>query len=149
MFIVNVEGAIRKNDKWLIIERSKKEEHAGGLLSLVGGKVDIVGDASDILERTVKREILEEVGVNIKDNFNYVHSTSFAIDAGENVVNIVFLCEYESGEAFPKSPDEVEEVLWLTTEEILCHPKSPIYLKDSIKRAETLIQIHKNSTFAE
>ncbi|KAF0816138.1 MutT/Nudix family protein [Bacillus sp. ZZV12-4809] len=28
MFIVNVEGAIRKNDKWLIIERSKKEEHA-------------------------------------------------------------------------------------------------------------------------
>ena len=37
MFIVNVEGAIRKNDKWLsIIERSKKEEHAGGLLSLVG-----------------------------------------------------------------------------------------------------------------
>lgn len=28
MFIVNVEGAIRKEHKWLIIERSKKEEHA-------------------------------------------------------------------------------------------------------------------------
>jgi 8-oxo-dGTP diphosphatase len=144
MFIVNVEGAIRKNDKWLIIERSKKEEHAGGLLSLVGGKVDIEGNRSDILERTVKREILEEVGVKIKDNLNYVHSTSFVTDAGENVVDIVFLCEYESGEAFPKSPDEVEEVLWLTTKEILNHPKSPIYLKDSIKRAETVISIHKS-----
>ncbi|ENJ6135574.1 hypothetical protein AB1Z82_001697 [Bacillus cereus] len=54
MFIVNVEGAIRKNDKWLVIKRSKKEEHAGGWLSLVGGKLDIEGNFSDILERTVK-----------------------------------------------------------------------------------------------
>ncbi|MBU7592861.1 NUDIX hydrolase [Metabacillus halosaccharovorans] len=139
MFIVNVEGAIRKNDKWLIIERSKNEEHAGGLLSLVGGKVDIEGNSSDILERTVKREILEEVGVNIKDRLTYVHSTSFVTDSGENVVDIVFLCEYDSGEAFPKSPVEVEEVLWLTTKEVLDHPNSPIYLKESIIHAEELI----------
>ncbi|WP_342505088.1 NUDIX domain-containing protein [Sporosarcina sp. FSL K6-2383] len=138
MFIVNVEGAIRKNDKWLIIERSKREEHAGGMLSLVGGKVDIEGNSSDIFERTVKREILEEVGVKVKDRLNYVHSTSFVIDTGENVVNIVFLCEHYSGEAFPKSPDEVEKVLWLTTEEILSDPKAPVYLKESIKRAESL-----------
>lgn len=39
-----------------------------------------------------------------------VHSTSFVTDTGENVVDIVFLCEYESGEAFSKSPDEVEKV---------------------------------------
>jgi 8-oxo-dGTP diphosphatase len=144
MFIVNVEGAIRKNDKWLIIERSRKEEHAGGLLSLVGGKVDIEGNSSDILERTVKREILEEVGVKVKDKLNYVHNTSFVTDTGENVVDIVFLCKYESGEAFPKSPDEVEEVLWLTAEEILSHPKSPIYLKESIKHAEALISIRSS-----
>lgn len=142
MFIVNVEGAIRKNDKWLIIERSKKEEHAGGLLSLVGGKVDIEGDSSEVLERTMKREILEEVGVNVKDRINYVHSTSFLTDKGENVVDIVFLCEYESGEAFSKSTDEVEEVLWLTTEEILSNPNSPIYLKESIKHADALLQLH-------
>lgn len=41
MFILNVEGAIYKNEKWLLIRRSKKEEHAGGLLSLVGGKVEL------------------------------------------------------------------------------------------------------------
>ncbi|MGX9134159.1 NUDIX hydrolase [Rummeliibacillus sp. JY-2-4R] len=125
-----------------MIERSKKEEHAGGLLSLVGGKVDIEGDSSDILERTVKREILEEVGVNVKDRIHYVHSTSFLTDKGENVVDIVFLSEYESREVFSKSTDEVEVVLWLTTEEILSHPNSPIYLKESIKHAEALIQIH-------
>lgn len=78
MFIVNVEGAVRKNDKWLIIERSKKEEHAGGLLSLVGGKVEQEGNSLDILERTVKREILEEVGLKVKDSLTYVHSTSYS-----------------------------------------------------------------------
>ncbi|WP_246944740.1 NUDIX domain-containing protein [Bacillus pinisoli] len=139
MYIVNVEGAIRRNDKWLIIERSKKEEHAGGLLSLVGGKVELVGNSSDILESTVKREILEEVGVKVKDKVYYTHSTTFVTDTEEHVVNIVFLCEYESGESLPKSPDEVEAVMWLTTEEVLSHPNSPIYLKKSIKQAEAFI----------
>lgn len=141
MFIVNVEGAIRKNDKWLIIERSKKEEHAGGQLSLVGGKVDLEGNSSDILERTVKREIFEEVGVKVKDRLNYVHSTSFVTDKGEHVVDIVFLCEHESGEAFCKSPDEVEKVFWLTTEEIVNHSNSQLFLKQSIQHAEAIIQM--------
>jgi NADH pyrophosphatase NudC (nudix superfamily) len=139
MFIVNVEGAIIKNNKWLIIERSKKEEHAGGLLSLVGGKVEIEGNSKDILERTVKREIVEEVGIEVKDNIKYVHSTSFVTDLGENVVDIVFLCEYDSGEEFAKSPDEVEDVMWMSTEEIINHPNAPIYLKESIKSAESII----------
>jgi 8-oxo-dGTP diphosphatase len=93
MCIVNVEGAIFKNDKWLIIKRSEKEEHAGGMLSLVGGKVEMEGNTTDILERTVKREILEEVGIDVKGNLKYVHSTSFVADSGENVIDIVFLCE--------------------------------------------------------
>lgn len=38
MFVIKVECAIREKDKWIMVERSKKEEHAGGLLSLVGGK---------------------------------------------------------------------------------------------------------------
>lgn len=50
MFIVNVEGAVFDNDKWLVVKRSTKEEHAGGTLSLVGGKVDMEGNAFNILE---------------------------------------------------------------------------------------------------
>jgi 8-oxo-dGTP diphosphatase len=138
MFIVNVEGAIFKNDTWLIIERSKKEEHAGGMLSLVGGKTEVEGNTLDILERTVKREIYEEVDVKVKEHLNYVHSTSFVTDSGENVIDIVFLCEYESGEAIAKSPDEVESVNWMTVQQIYSHPNAPDYLKESIKRAENL-----------
>jgi 8-oxo-dGTP diphosphatase len=64
MFYVNVEGAVFKDDKWLIIGRSMKEEHAGGLLSLVGGTVENEGNTKDILERTIKRELFEEVGIS-------------------------------------------------------------------------------------
>lgn len=143
MFIVNVEGAIFKGDKWLLIERSKKETHAGGMISLVGGKVDLEGDSIDILERTVKREIFEEVGIEIKDTVHYVQSTSFVTDKGVNVVDIVFLCEYATGEAYPNSPDEVEQVLWLTYQELMNHPHAPIWPKESIKKAEV---VRKNLT---
>ncbi|KRG10886.1 hypothetical protein ACA30_03695 [Virgibacillus soli] len=62
MFLVNVEGAIFRNHKWLIIERSKKEEHAGGLLSLVGGKVEQIEDTSlDILEKTVSVRFMKKL----------------------------------------------------------------------------------------
>ena len=38
LYIVNVEAAIYKGNRWLIIRRSDKEDHAPGLLSLVGGR---------------------------------------------------------------------------------------------------------------
>ena len=62
MFIVNIEGAIYKDGKWLIVRRSDKEDHAPGTLALVGGKVDQEGNTTDILERTLIREVEEEVG---------------------------------------------------------------------------------------
>ncbi|QUW23589.1 NUDIX domain-containing protein [Sporosarcina sp. Marseille-Q4063] len=135
MIIVNVEGAIYKNGKWLLIERSLKEEHAGGTLSLVGGKVEFEGDSSDILERTLEREILEEVGIKVKD-LEYVNSSSFVTDSGLNVVDIVFLCEHESGEAYAKSPDEVDGVIWFSTDQIISHSELPVYLKRNIELAE-------------
>ena len=134
MFIVNVEGAICKDDKWLVITRSTKEEHAGGTLSLVGGKVEVEGNALEILERTVKRELYEEVGVEIKDAVTFVYSSSFVTNDGCNVINMVFLCEYDRGTAHSKSPDEVDAIHWMTYDEIRNHPKAPPWTKESIRR---------------
>jgi 8-oxo-dGTP diphosphatase len=144
MFIINVEGAIFKDGKWLIIERSAKEEHAGGLFSLVGGTVEHEGFSKDLLERTLKRELYEEVGVTIKDHVKYVRNTSFVLEDGREVLDLVFLCEIESGEPFVKSPDEVEALLWLAPDEIFSHLKSPIWLKESIREAELIRR--KNSS---
>ncbi|MCA1029644.1 NUDIX domain-containing protein [Bacillus timonensis] len=132
MYIVNVEAAIFRGDKWLIIERSKKEEHAGGLLSLVGGTVENEGFSSSVLEKTIKREIFEEVGVIVRDDMYYVRNTTFVTDNGELVLDIVFLCEIEEGEPFVKSPNEIESVHWMTLDEVLEHDNSPIWLKDSL-----------------
>ncbi|WP_102272103.1 NUDIX hydrolase [Cytobacillus massiliigabonensis] len=144
MFYVNVEGAVYKENKWLIIERSMKEGHAGGLLSFVGGTVENEGNSTDILERTLRRELFEEVGVKVKEKMEYVRNTSFKLDDSSEVIDIVYLCELEEGEPFPKSPEEVAAVYWMTTDEIVHHPKTPIWLMDSIKEAEKLL---KNKSF--
>ena len=143
MFYVNVEGAVLREDKWLIIERSMKEAHAGGLLSLVGGTVENEGNSENILERTIKRELFEEVGVKVKEKIKFVSNTSFSLDNGSEVIDIVFLCEFEEGEPFAKSTDEVDAVYWMKTDEILNHPRAPIWLKNSIQKAEVLL--HKDN----
>ncbi|MBM7096014.1 NUDIX domain-containing protein [Bacillus sp. H-16] len=135
MFIVNVEAAIYRAGKWLVIKRGKEESHAAGTLALVGGKALNEGAASDILESTIKREVKEEVGVDISGPLHYVHNTSFL--AGEDpVVDVVFLCGNVQGEPWVKSPEEVGGVYWMTTEEVLNHPDAPVWTKESIKRAE-------------
>jgi 8-oxo-dGTP diphosphatase len=139
LFVVYVEGAILKDGKWLIIERGSSLDHAAGTLSLVGGKVEDEGNTYDIIENTVKREIYEEVGIEVKDNLKYVHSSSFVADDGCRVIDIVLLCEYKSGEPFRKSPQEVANIYWLSTEEVINHPKTPVWTKESIKRADLLL----------
>ncbi|MBN8191859.1 NUDIX domain-containing protein [Bacillus sp. NTK074B] len=141
MFIVNVEGAIHRNGKWLLILRSEKEEHAGGTLSLVGGKCDQEGVSSDILERTVIREIFEEVGIKVT-GLTYVNSSSFVTESGIHVIDIVFLCHHKAGEPYAKSVEEVDDVVWLTTSEILDHTELPVYLKENIKLADKMLQDH-------
>ncbi|WP_421385258.1 NUDIX hydrolase [Bacillus salacetis] len=139
MFIVNVEGAIHRNGKWLLIFRNEKEEHAGGSLSLVGGKCELEGTSSNILERTLKREIFEEVGSEVRD-LKYVNSSTFVTESGLNVIDIVFLCHYKSGEPYARSADEVDEVIWLTTSEIIAHKELPAYLKENIRQADKMLQ---------
>ncbi|MCC5801885.1 NUDIX hydrolase [Rossellomorea vietnamensis] len=138
MFVVNVEGAIHRDGKWLLILRSEKEEHAGGTLSLVGGKCEVEGVSSDILERTLIREIFEEVGCEVT-GLKYVNSSSFDTDSGVHVIDIVFLCYHKTGEPFAKSTEEVDDVIWMTTLEILAHPELPVYLKENIKLADKML----------
>ena len=137
MFIVNVEGAIFKDEKWLIVRRSEKEDHAPGALALVGGKVDQEGNSTDILERTLIREVEEEVGITVS-NLAYVNSSSFVTDSGIPVVDIVFLCSYEFGEPFVKDPDEVASVGWMSTQEIMDSEEIPSFLKVNIGLADDL-----------
>lgn len=135
---VNVEGAIYKDGKWLMIQRSKKEPHASGTISFPGGTVEDKTNMQNALEENLKREITEEVGIEIENNMEYVESKIFIADDGQKVLNIVFLCKYKSGEAKVKS-DEVANIFWLTTDEIMTHFNTPLWIKKSIKLADKLL----------
>lgn len=136
MFIVNTEAAIYRDGRYLLCQRSEKEDHAPGGLALIGGKVEMEGASSDILERTIAREVREEVGLVIEGHPRYVHSTSFVSDLGEPVVNVIFLCEQFSGEPYAVSADEVAALFWMTPEEVYEHPETADYLKDYVRKAE-------------
>lgn len=138
MFVINVEGAVYKGEKWLVIKRSSQEEHAGGQLSLVGGTVENEGFTKNLLERSLMRELFEEVGIQVSEKMDYVRNTTFLLPDGREVLDLVFLCEFAVGEPFAKSPDEIEAVYWMTTEEILDHPQSPVWLSESILAADKL-----------
>ncbi len=64
-YIVNVEAVVHRKDRYLMVVRGAGESHAPGLLSLVGGKVEAAGDAQQILEATLRREIREETGIEV------------------------------------------------------------------------------------
>ncbi|GAF14558.1 MutT/Nudix family protein [Bacillus sp. JCM 19045] len=140
MFVINVEGAVLRKGKWLLIERSDEEEHAGGLLAFVGGTVDPIAQSTHLLEQTLKREMFEEVGLTIHSEMTYVRNSSFTLPDGRHVVNIVFLCSCEGdSEPYIKSAEEVKGIYWLTTDEVLAHKNAPIWLKESMGDLSSLL----------
>ncbi|MFB4160805.1 NUDIX hydrolase [Geomicrobium sp. JSM 1781026] len=137
MFVVNVEAAIYDDNHWLFIKRSEQEEHAAGQLAFVGGRVEAGARANDVLEQTLHREVMEEVGVQVK-NLQYVNSTLFFADNGTPVVDIVYVCELASGIPYEKSNKEVKAVLWLSTSDLLDTAKAPEFLKKNVRQADSI-----------
>ncbi len=138
MYIINVEAAIYNKDKWLVIKRSEKEENSPGEIAFVGGKVEGFGFSEDVLEKNLKREIMEEVGVEIEENMHYVNSSSFVTEKGECVVDIVFLCKFKSGNPYCRGIDEVEEVYWILREEIFKISNLTPWFRKNIEMADNL-----------
>jgi len=131
-FVVNVEGVISDGDRYLMAFRSEQEAHAGGTLAFAGGKVEGT-DMGNVLEETLRREIREEVGVEV-DDLVYVESHSFG--QAPPCVDVVFLCRYLSGTPTAVDPAEVSAVRWMTLGEVLAHPKTPPWIAHSLQAAD-------------
>jgi 8-oxo-dGTP pyrophosphatase MutT (NUDIX family) len=135
-YVVNVEAAIVKDGSYLVIARGEQESHAPGALSLPGGKVEDAGNRANILEETLRREVEEEVGIQIEDDIEYVESTAFVADDGEPVIDVVFLCRYRNGTPHAIDTGEVAAIEWMTAQEVFDHPQMPDWTRRSIERAE-------------
>jgi len=82
--------AIIKNslgDKFLIIKRSKDEIAFPGKWSFPGGKLE----KGESIFQALKREVLEEVGLDIEDYKKYLKDFTFIKPDGHNVVGFNFL----------------------------------------------------------
>ena len=135
LYLKVVEVAIEHDEKFLIIKRPEGT-HAGGLLSFPGGKVEEIDEQNewDILRLAAKREILEEVGLDLKDDLQYIISNYFVDSIGAHVIDTVFHCKIEKTNlAINASAREVPEYYWLTEEEINHAPNSPEWLKKSVQ----------------
>lgn len=130
-YIVLVKAFIRKGDKFLLAQRALTELQKPGAWSIPGGKVDFQDNyAADILLKTLKREVREEVGINVKDNVAFIWSSLFTRDDGKKVIGCTFLAEYDSGVAQPL--DETNSVKWLTLEELENLPGMESFLQQEV-----------------
>ncbi len=135
LYLKVVEVAIEHDEKFLIIKRPEGK-HAGGLLSFPGGKVEEIDEQHewDILRLAAKREILEEVGLDLKDDLKYIISNYFVDSIGSHVIDTIFHCKIEKTDlAINASAREVPEYYWLTEEEINQAHNAPEWLKKYVQ----------------
>jgi 8-oxo-dGTP diphosphatase len=131
-FIVASECAIEHENKFLIIKRPKGAS-AEGLLSFPGGKFEISDaiNSKDAVKSGVKREVLEEVGIDLIDPINYIRTNYFVGEAGEPVIIIIYHCKLsKTSTSVIPSPSEVEEYFWLSCSDIVAKNNCPPWLKD-------------------
>ena len=132
MFVVNTQCAVMRDERFLMIVRGYGVSNAPGVLAFPGGKVEIDDGPADVLESAVRREVLEETGITVSADLEYVRSVAFSMNDGTPVVDVLFLGEYVKGEPQISDPGEVADILWMTADEILVHDKTPPWLKNSI-----------------
>ena len=88
---------------FLLGKRSPKEDTVPGLWSLPAGKLESGGPAQDVLEDNLKKEVREEIGVEIT-NPVYLDSHMWT-DTDPYKLTIVFTTQIASGEPSPMDPE--------------------------------------------
>lgn len=136
-YVVNVDGAVVRGDEYLLIERGGDETHAAGTLAFPGGKLEAPPETEDAIAETARRELREEVGIEV-GAVTYICSSTFESDAGTPCLNVVTLCERVGGEARVRDPHEVAAVHWLAPADLRDHPDAPPYLLDYVDRIEAV-----------
>ncbi|MEV4841271.1 NUDIX domain-containing protein [Nonomuraea sp. NPDC049486] len=138
-FVVNVEVFLRRDGRWLLIRRGDGEAHAPGTLADVGGKAEPDGAGQRVLEETARREVAEEIGVDLTGvPLTYASSGFFVTDDGDPVVNVVFAAPMPpQAEPVAAAPAEVAGFVWLTTAEAEADPACPPWVLSSLRDAAT------------
>ena len=122
---VAITAIIVKNRKYLIIRRSANKKRFPGMWTVPGGKLEtndyqnIPKDTQyywyNVLEKVLKREVEEEVGIAI-DNIEYVTSLATIHHDGNPSLVISCMASYSSGQLVLQE-EEVDKFAWVNLEE--------------------------------
>ncbi|PIR98273.1 MAG: hypothetical protein COT89_00060 [Candidatus Colwellbacteria bacterium CG10_big_fil_rev_8_21_14_0_10_42_22] len=116
---------IVKDDKYLITRRSPNKRRFPGKWTVPGGKLEtddytnLPKDTENywynVLEQVLRREVREEVGLDIKD-IEYVTSLATVHEDGAPSLAITCLANYADGEVNLQE-DEADKYEWVSVEE--------------------------------
>ncbi len=121
---VVVTAIVIKDGKYLIAKRSLEEKAFPGLWTVPGGKIEVDDykhlpkDTGshwyNIFENALRREVMEETGIEI-DNIRYLTSLAFFRPDGIPTIVVSLFADFADGEVVLNS--ELSEFAWVTPEE--------------------------------
>jgi len=135
--VVAVMAVVQKGNKFLISRRASRDPQQGGQWSVPGGKVDL-NEGFHIIEETLKKEIMEEVGLEIEDKLVYLGSEGFRRVSGHHVIALIFLAKWKKGIA--KHLEDQEEVKWVTLDEFRSMENLPDYMRQRVKQLSDYVR---------
>lgn len=122
---VAITAIVVKDGKYLITRRSEKKRRFPGMWTVPGGKMEtddylkLPKDTEhywyNVLERTLRREVKEEVGIDI-ENIEYVTSLATVHADGSPSLVISCVADYVSGD-IKLQEDELDQYAWISLEE--------------------------------
>jgi len=120
-----ITAIVTKGKKYLITKRSKNKKRFPGMWTVPGGHLELEDYIKlpkdtehywyNVLEKVLRREVKEEVGINIQ-NIEYVTSLATIHDDGNPSLVISCLADYSSGK-IKLQKEETEKVAWVTLKE--------------------------------
>lgn len=122
---VVITAIVYDKDKFLIIRRSPNKKRFPGMWTVPGGKLETTDYTSlpkdtevywyNVLEKTLRREVREEVGIEV-EKVEYL--TSLATVHADGAPSIVVSCiaRFVGGD-ITLQPEEADQFAWVTVEE--------------------------------
>jgi 8-oxo-dGTP diphosphatase len=142
-YAVTVCVLIRRDNSWLLVVRAPGVGYAPNMIGMIGGHVDVTNPLPHVLEATARREVAEEVGVDLANEpLTYLESEFFVTDGGERQITVTFAAGAPRGvEPLVNAPDELTEVGWWTVDDLEADSRCPPWLPPLIRRASLASQL--------
>jgi len=109
---IGVNAFVVDGDKILLLKRRDNDPHNPGSWDIPGGRIDL----SEQLEAALKREIMEETGLNVEISVPFEAHT-FTRDDGQFIIMISYACKL-SGQQKIKLSEEHTSFEWVNVDEV-------------------------------